>query len=121
MASVLFPSAGMQAAALPTSHPGFKPNPGLLQGCSVLCRCRRLHTPYSSPLLSRADSDTLESCQALGKGQNLALKINEDFFHRLLQKRLWYLLHPITALELEHPALNRQRYSQNPISNWEIC
>lgn len=33
-----FPSVRMQAAALQTSHLGFKPNPGLLRGCSVLCR-----------------------------------------------------------------------------------
>lgn len=38
MAPSPFPSVRMQAAALQTSHLGFKPNPGLLQGCSVLCR-----------------------------------------------------------------------------------
>ena len=38
MTPALFPRVRMQAAALQTSHLGFKPNPGLLQGCLVLCR-----------------------------------------------------------------------------------
>lgn len=74
----------------------------------------RLRTPCSSPLLSRADSETLESCQALWKGQNLALKIDGEFFHRLLQKQLWYLLHPVSTTQVRASSLKSTRFLSKP-------
>lgn len=65
--------------------------------------------------------DALESCWVLGKGQNLALKINGEFFLSTPAEAALYLLHPVSSTQVGASSLKLTTFSQNPISNWGIC
>lgn len=75
---------------------------------------RRLHASHSNPLTFRADSDTHESCWALGKGQNLAPKTDRKFFHGFLQKELWYLWHPVSSTQVRASSLKSTTFLSKP-------
>lgn len=103
-------SPGLGCGQLCYNQGLLKPDPGML--CTL--QSRRIHTSHANPLTFRAESDTPESSRALGKGQNLASKIDGEFFHRFLQKQLWYLWHPVSSTQARASSLKSTTFLSKP-------